>query len=127
MKKIGFISTNKVLAQSLAALIMEHPDLEFEIYLLLNLNQAVLDADIMGVDVAVVEIVDGTLKEAEAILRICAGLRQTLPGCRVLLLMPPGKTEGSDMMMKAVRTKSVDDYVFCNESLDYLIAKMLYL
>lgn len=57
VKKIGFITTNKVLAQSLAAAVRSNPDLRLEPFLLLNPHQATLDADLAGIDIAVVDVI----------------------------------------------------------------------
>ena len=127
IKRIGFITTNKVLAQSLVTLIKNYPDLEFDPFTLSNLDQAVLDAEVLNIDVAVVEIVLGTAPEVDAISRICDGLHKAVPHCRILLLVPPGSDTGRGMAMEATRTKTIDDYVFCDASLDYLLAKLLYI
>ena len=125
MKKIGIITKNKVLAQSLAFLIKNNPDLPFEPFVLLNLKQAAMDAEILKIDIAVVEMVAGTTKETEMILSLCTDLRRTGPGCQILLLVPQDNKEGRDMAMKAINAKVVDDYVFFDTSLDYLLAKLL--
>ena len=125
MKKIGFITKNKVFAQSLAALIKSNPDLPFEPFAFHNLRQAAMDVEILNIDVAVVEMIAGTTKETRMILSLCEELRQAAPGCQILLLVPQDNKEGRDMAMTAVNSKTVDDYVFLDTSLDYLFAKLL--
>ena len=63
MRKIGLITTNKVLAQCLAESIINYPDLELEPYLLLNPNQVVLDADLAKLDIALLDITDASTDE----------------------------------------------------------------
>ena len=125
MKKIGFISKNKMFAQSLASLILKLPDLGFEPYLLLNFHQAVLDAEVLNIDVVVFDMIAGFPKQTEMAIQICENLRRTVPDCRVLLLVPQDDMETRDIAMKAVRNKTADDYVFYDASLDYLLAKLL--
>jgi CheY-like chemotaxis protein len=127
LKQIGFVTSNKVLAQSLAVLAEKSPDLEFRIHPLLNLHQAVLDTEILKIDTAVVDVIAGTPQEAEAVLEICERLRQTVPNCRILLLVPQVNKEARGMATRAVKNKTADDYVFYDVSLDYLLAKLLVL
>ena len=125
MKKIGFITKNKVLAQSLASFIKNNPELPFEPLVLLNIKQAAMDAEILRIDVAVVEMTAGNKVEAETILSLCEQLRKMDAKCQILLLVPQDNKEGRNMAMKAVNAKTVDDYVFLDTSLDYLFAKLL--
>ena len=125
MKRIGFITKNKVLAQSLATLIKNNPDLEFEPFIMLNFRQAALDAELLKIDVAVVEMIAGSKKEFGITLSLCEELRQAVPECTVLLLIPQDDKEGRDMAMTATERKAIDDYMFLDSSLDYLLAKLL--
>lgn len=87
MKRIGLITTNRVLAQSLAAAMNSHPELGFEPFLLLNPNQATLDAEVLRIDAAVIDVTDRASDEAEVVLTCCKMMRQKLPACRLLLLV----------------------------------------
>ena len=127
MKKIGFISKNKIFVQSLAALITKLPDLGFEPYLLLNIHQAVLDAEVLSIDVAVVDMVAELPEQTKEVLQICGDLRHAVPACRILLLVPQDIKDSRDAALKAVNCRSADDYVFYDLSLDYLLAKLLVL
>jgi len=125
VKKIGFITKNNVLAQSLAYFIKSNPDLPFEPYMLQNPDQAAVEADILKIDVAVVEVSAGTANEADKALALCSQFRTAAPECRILLLVPQGSREVRDMAIKAVNSKIIDDYVFLDTSLDYFLAKLL--
>jgi hypothetical protein len=124
MKKIGFITTNKVLAQSLAAAVRNNPDLRLEPFLLLNPHQAALNADLVRIDTAVVDVMDVTPKETETALSICKKLRQTVPGCRLLLLVSQDNKKGRKMAIDAIKSRAADDFVFYDTSLEYLFAKL---
>ena len=125
MKKIGFITKNRVLAQSLASLIKGNLDLPFEPFVIQNINQAVMDAEILEINVAVIEMPTGTPEETDKILELCKQLRITAPVCQILLLVPQGNKDGRDLAMSAVNSNIVNDYVFLDTSLDYLLAKLL--
>ena len=118
MKKIGFVTTNKVLAQSLAAAKNNRPDWEFELYPLLDPRQAALDVDVLRLDAAVIDVADGIpADEAEA---FCQALRKSA-GCRLLLLVPKAARR---MAIRAVKNNAADDFVFYDTSLDYLFTKL---
>lgn len=124
MKKIGFITTNKVLAQSLAAMVKTHSRLAFEPFLLLNPPQAALDAELLRLDIAVVDIIEGASNKAQAVQSFCEHIRLAIPGCRVLLLVSPDDTLGHQIAIEATKRKTADDFVFYDTSLDYLFAKL---
>jgi len=115
MKRIGFVTTNKVLAQSLAATVKSRPAWGFEPFLLLDPGQAALDAQILRLDAAVVDVADAALEGS------CETLRRVVPGCRLLLLVP---RNGRRYAIKAMQSKAADDFVFYDASLDYLLAKL---
>ena len=125
MKRIGFISKNRVLAQSLATLIKNNLDLPFEPHVLQNIEQAVMDVGILKIDVAVIEMIAEASGKTGNILLLCTELRQTAPDCQILLLVPQENVLNCEMAIKAVNTGVVDDYVFLDTSLDYLFAKLL--
>lgn len=124
MKKMGFMTTNKVLAQSLGAAVRNNIELGFEFFLLLNPYQASLDAEVLNLDVAVVDVIEGGAKETETLLSFCKRLRETVPDCRLLLLVSQDDQPGREMAIRAVKTKVADDFVFYDTSLEYLFAKL---
>jgi len=125
MKKVGFVTTNKVLAQSLATIIKNYHELQVEPFMLLNPHQASLDAEVLKIDVAVVDINAGAPDKCSALWSLCEALRQTLPDCQILLFVPQDDKEGLDTAMKAIMMKAADDFVFYDSSLDYLFTKLV--
>lgn len=124
MKKIGFITTNKVLAESLAAAVKGNPHLGFEPFVLLDPRQASLDVEVLKIDVAVVDVIDGAAKETETVLALCKKLRAIAPGCRLLLLVAQDGETGRRVAIGAMKSKAADDFVFYDTSLQYLFAKL---
>jgi len=125
VKRIGFITKNRVLAQSLASLIKNNLDLPFEPYVFQSFEQAAIDAEVLDIDVAVVETVTEDQVESGAVLSLCGDLRKTSPNCQILLLVHQENKYSRDEAMKAIKAKSADDYVFLDTSLDYLLTKLL--
>ncbi len=121
VKKIGFITTNKVLAQSLAAAIRNYPDLEIEPCLLIDAGQVLLDAEVQGIEVAVIDMTWSNSEESQSAWSLCEELCQAVPRSKILLLVPQGDPLAKDMAMSAIKRKVADDYVFFDASLDYLL------
>lgn len=124
MKRIGVITTNKVLGQSLSKAIQAQPELQFDIYLLLSLEQALLDVEVLKIEVALIDVMNGDAAEKTALIVFCEKLRQAVPDCRMLLLVSQDDKAGRKMAIEAVRTRRADDFVFYDTSLDYLLAKL---
>ncbi|HZK33839.1 MAG TPA: hypothetical protein VFD33_00835 [Bacillota bacterium] len=124
MKKIALITTNKILAQSLAVAIEGIPDLEFELLLLLNSHQALLDAEIFEIDIALIDVLNNDIEEKETSLSFCERLSKSLPNCHLLLLMSQNDRVNRRMATEAKKKKIIDDFVFYDSSLKYLLAKL---
>ncbi len=125
MKKIGLISTYKLLAQSLAEVIKNYPDLEFEPCLLINPKQVILDAEIQGIEIAVIDMAWSADEEPKSVLSLCERLHKEIPNGKLLLVVPQDDAPLQDMAMRIIKNKTADDYVFFDVSLDYLLAKLL--
>ena len=125
MKKIGFIMTNKVLAQSLITIMKNYPELEAEPFMLLNPGQAVVDAEVLKIDLAILNVGKETCDESGAVTPFCERLRGALPGLRTLLFVSQDDMKARDAATAAVREKAADDFLFYDSSLDYLFAKVL--
>ena len=125
MKNIGFITTNKMFAQSFATTIRTRTDLEFSPFLLLNPKQTVLDIEIMEIDIAVVDIVEIAYKSLEVLSDFCRQLRTARPDMRILLLASQDDGVDRKLAMTAVKNREADDFVFYDTSLDYLFAKLV--
>ncbi|HCC35741.1 MAG TPA: hypothetical protein DEQ02_08990 [Ruminococcaceae bacterium] len=125
MKKIGFITTNKVLAQSLAAAIKNYPDLGFEPCLLINPDQVLLDAEIQNIEIAVVDMTWSAQEKSHSVFSLCKGLHKVVPCGKIFLLVPQRDPLAKDIAMRAIKCNLADDYVFFDVSLDYLLTKLL--
>ena len=129
MKKIALITKNKILAESLNSAVKGIPNLKFELSLLLNSSQALLDAQILEIDVAMIDmsfmdIVGYNLSGERMELAFFAKLNETLPNCQFLLLVSQDDKVNRNIAIQAKQNKIVDDYVFYDASLKYLLAKL---
>jgi len=100
------------------------PDLEFEFFLLLNSHQALLDAEIFEIDVALIDVGNRDTQEKQKPLLFCEGLHQSLPNCHILLLVSQDDKVNRIMAAEAKQKKIIEDFVFYDASLTYLFAKL---
>ena len=124
MKKIALITTNKIFAQSLKAAVKADQDLDVELFLLLNPQQALLDAKIFEIDVALIDVMDSDIEKKEKPLLFCEKLHSSLPNCHLLLLVSQENMVSRKIAIQAKEKKIVDDFVFYDASLKYLFAKL---
>ena len=122
MKKVLFISSNKMLGQGMSAAFQSKPEQEFLWAAQLHYSQAVVGVDIFHADVIILDIVDQ--EEMEQAVKICQSIRLDEQSVKILLLVRP---EPAAVLKRAVDTKSAglaDDFVFYDSSLTYLLAKL---
>lgn len=128
MKKIALITTNKILAQSLDSAMKSMSNLDFQLFLLLNPNQALLDAEVLEIDVALIDMglidVVGNNEKIETILSLCERLHNNIPNANLLLLVSQDDLANRKIAIEAKKKNTVDDYVFYDASLKYLFAKV---
>ena len=120
MKKVGFITKNKMLMQSLHAATEAKAQADFELLAMLNYKQAALDAEVLAIDVAVV---DGN-HEIGTALQLCGRLRSAAPSCKILFMISQTGRADSEIAVAAKRVGRIDDFLFYDSSLEYLIAKL---
>ena len=122
MKTVLFISSNKVLGQGLSVAIRAKRGFNFRWMARINYLQAAACVDIFHADVVILDIVDQA--DMDQAVGICQPLRQVEQDLKILLLVRP---EQAAVRKVAVETKNnglVDDFVFYDSSLTYLLAKL---
>lgn len=129
MKKIALITTNKILTESLNSAIKSIPDLKLDLIPLLNPKQALLDAEILQIDIAMIDMsftdaIDYNLPGKEKALLFYKEIIKILPSCHILLLVSQEDKASREIAVQAKIKKLVDDYMFYDSSLKYLIAKL---
>ncbi|MDY0235955.1 MAG: hypothetical protein RBR71_07990 [Gudongella sp.] len=124
MKKVALITTNKILAQSLAVALKSMPDSNFEFFMLLNPYQALLDAEIFEIDVALIDFMDRAIDEEETMMQFCELLHKKLPDIHLLLLVSQDDKARRELATETKKKGIVDDFVFYDSSLKYLLAKL---
>jgi len=122
MRKIMLVMHRRVLAQSLVNLMRDDPEREFfaeYIY-----ENAPMTAEIRKADEAVIEMIEGDDEQIGECIDICRAIKAAAPECRLLLMCPENSSDGRHAAEEARRSGLIDDYVFYDASLDYLISKL---
>lgn len=122
MKTILFISTNKILGQGLSAAILAKSEIGFKWAAQLNYSQAVVGADIFHADMVIVDVVDQMDMEYAA--DICQSLRENNRAVKILLLVRPEQPIVRRKSVDAQKAGLIDNFVFYDSSLTYLLAKL---
>lgn len=122
MKTVLFISSNKVLGQGLSVAIRSKPGFNFRLEAQRNYLQAVACVDIFHADVVILDIVDQ--ENLEQAVEICQTFRQDEQNVKILLLVRPEQAVVRKVAVDMKNTCLVDDFVFYDSSLTYLIAKL---
>lgn len=122
MKTVLFISSNKMLGQGLSASFQSKPELDFLWAAQLNYSQAVVGIDIFHADVVILDIADQA--DMEQAVGICQPLRQVEQDLKILLLVRPEQSAVCSRVIDAKNAGLIDDFVFYDSSLAYLLAKL---
>lgn len=122
MKTILFISTNKILAQGISTTILSKQDNNFQWRELFNYQQAVVGADVFQADIVILDVVDQT--DMECVIEICQALRKQKRVIKLLLLVRPEQEFVRKKSVEAQNAGMIDNFVFYDNSLTYLLAKL---
>ncbi|HZJ85771.1 MAG TPA: hypothetical protein VFC83_01480 [Erysipelotrichaceae bacterium] len=129
MKKIAFITTNKLLGEGLQSTIEASSIRNIEFILLLNPKQVILDAKVLEIDVALVDMTFSESKYQKDLQNdlkclLCDQISTHLPKCRIILLVSQHDKVNRNIALQAKQENKIDDFVFYDSSLKYLIAKL---
>lgn len=122
MQKILLGLHRKILAQSILQTMKD--DKRFDCYIEncpVNIPLAIQKYDI---DIAVIEVPEsGSNPEGEK-LAICREIADTSPNCKLLLMCSEESESCKKAIVEAKRRGEIEDFVFYDSSLEYLIAKL---
>ena len=122
MQKVLLVMRRKVLAQAIMNSLRDDGRFSFSAeYIYEN---APITALAIRPDCAVVEVPESGEHPADETLPVCDGIRESCPGCKVLLLCPENSRESTAAAVRAKRGGRIEDFVFYDSSMDYLVAKL---
>ena len=74
--------------------------------------------------IALVEIPERHGPSARCALDVCEDIRDASPGCKIILICPENDEKSVEATLKAKKEGEIDDFLFYDLSVDYLIAKL---
>lgn len=122
MKTVLFVSSNKILGQGLSAAILSKPEFDFRWEAQLQYSQAIVGADVFHADVVLLDVADQV--DMKRALEICQSLRQNSQTTKILLLVRPEQAAVRTQAVDEKNAGQVDNFVFYDSSLSYLLAKL---
>ena len=122
MKTVLFVSSNKILGQGLSAAILSKPKFDFRWEAQLQYSQAIVGADVFHADVVLLDVADQV--DMKRALEICQSLRQNSQTTKILLLVRPEQAAVRAQAVDAKNAGQVDNFIFYDSSLSYLLAKL---
>ena len=122
MKTVLFVSSNKILGQGLSAAILSKPEFDFRWEAQLQYSQAIVGADVFHADVVLLDVADQV--DMKRALEICQSLRQNSQTTKILLLVRPEQAAVRAQAVDAKNAGQVDNFVFYDSALSYLLAKL---
>ena len=122
MKQIAFISKRRIVAQGLEAVLEARPELRMKLLPLIPPVNARVDVMVHRPDILLVDVT-GTLSR-EGLFSLCRRLKEDLPECKVVLLLSEDEEYYRNLMVQARTRNLADDFVFYDNSVDYLLAKL---
>ena len=120
MKTIVLIMQRASLAQGLMGRLGDDPALQ----LYFEPDYVNADAAIRGhlAQGALVEIGEDGPHTADYCLALCRWLREAVSGCKLIVMCPESQPQAVEQVVAAKRGGQIDDFVFYDVSLDYLVA-----
>ena len=90
-----------------------------------NYANAPLTAEACSPEIALVEIPEsGLWKPAEKCLAICDAIRKQIPDCKQVILCSENDKESCHAAIQAKQKRRIDDFLFYENSANYLFCKL---
>lgn len=123
MKHVLLFMRRKVLSSALSRLAKEKNQLRF--FTETNPANLLIAAKSHRVEIAVIEAAESGEFSVHDSLRLCDEIRRGLPGCKLLLLCSENSEESKRLAISAKQEGHIDDFIFYDTSIDYLMSKLL--
>ena len=111
---------------SLAQGLMKKLIADHELQLFYEPDYANADLAIRGhlADAALLEIAESGECDADYCLDLCGWLREVTPTCRLLIMCPETNSQAVQKVIRAKREHLIDDFVFYDVSMDYIVTNL---
>ena len=123
MPTIMLVMQRKAIAQGLVARLQDSPDIR----LIYEPDYHKAKAAIHNYDAkaALIEATESGPYDMAYCLALCQELKQQTPGCKLLMMCSEQDEEGVRRVVDAKGEKLIDDFVFYDVTIDYLVSKLI--
>jgi len=122
MIQIVLVMRRMVFAQSLTRILAEKN--EFHVRIARNYQEAEILIEGTRADAAMIEVSENDEGDMRSCLSLCSEIRSRAPNCRLLLMCSENMEEAVREVIRAKLAREIDDFVFYDTSLRYLISKI---
>jgi len=122
-RTIVLVMRRRPVAQGLAQKLRDTPNLRLVFELSYANAEVTVRAHSAGV--ALIEAAESGGHGGTECLALCARLREEAPQCKLLLMCPERDSEVVAQTVEAKRQGCIDDFVFYDSTIDYLVSKLL--
>ena len=75
--------------------------------------------------IALVEIPENRGHPTQDALDVCGDIQKASPGCKIILICPENDEESVAACIEAVKDGRINDYLFYDLSVEYLVSKLI--
>ena len=121
-KTVMLVLCRRVIAELLVEAI--HTRTDVETFAMYEFRQVKNMAMVKKPKLALVEVPERHGSPVDDALAVCREIKEASPGCKIILICPENDTEGVETTSQALREGEIDDFMFYDLSVDYLVAKV---
>ena len=121
-KIVMLVLCRKIITELLVEAI--HKRTNLETFALYEFNRAKDIAMMKKPNFALVEIPERQGTPAMDAIAVCEEIKEASPGCKIILFCPENDRESVKASTKAAKDGKIDDFMFYDLSIDYLVAKL---
>lgn len=123
MQTIVLIMRRRPVVQALMAKMQT----DQSVHLIFEADYAHADVTIRshGASIALIEVAEMGEYDVSHCLALCTWLRKETPQCKLLLMCPEQDKGGVAQAIAAKHDSQIDDFVFYDSTIDYLMSKLL--
>jgi len=123
MQTVVLVMRRRPVAQGLMQKLRGDP--EFRLVFEPSYSNAEAAVRTQNAGIALIEVAETAGHDTARCLVLCAGLRETAPQCKLLLLCPEQNPAVVALAVAAKQKGRIDDFIFYDSTMEYLVSKLL--
>lgn len=89
-----------------------------------NFSHAMTAAALHDAKIALIEVAESGLHDLDYCLNLCQAIRGLVPECKLIIMCSEQDEESVKRVIKAKWEGKIDDFVFYDVTMDYLVSKL---